>query len=375
MERKLSTFLVVFLVVCAHVSARAQEPLLRITSPENGAVVPEGKPLLITVSASPSVRLVGVLAWQPLPYPRQVGPNQFEMTIPETVPAGSYNLTAVGVTTTDVESEPVTIHVEREQTPTGLQVRPPFLSFPPDKFGFPIRVEAYFRDGSHIDVTHSAKTSFEPKDPAIATVDQNAMVVAVAPGQTYITVRYETALSAVVVFVQPALPKGPAPEVDTVTPETGVPGVTDVTVTGRNFGAVQGKAIVAIGSMKGIVKSWSDTKIIATIAPNAHKGSALVLQNGLYSNAVPFVPIGVFIDGGSGKLVSGKQVRIEGSGFGEQQGTGYLTVGDSKAEIVKWSSDEITFIVPEGIVIGRAVPIVVHQNGKSGEFRMISFKE
>ena len=48
------------------------------------------------------------------------------------------------------------------------------------------------------------------------------------------------------------------PMISTVVPASGLPG-TQVTITGSGFGAVQGSGQVLLGTMKGVVQSWSDT--------------------------------------------------------------------------------------------------------------------
>lgn len=380
-ETRLAIAVCAFVVQAwAALGANAQQSLLRITSPANGDLVIEGQPVRIVVSADPSVRMIFVLASHPLPEARPVGDNQFEMVIPKTVPPSRYNLTAVGVTSTDVESEPVSIQVEREDAVTGLSVEPSFLVFHEleDPYGMPVRVIASFIDGSHLDVTHSLKTSFAPKDPEIAKVDDQARVMPVGPGQTSIMVSYATAGSSgpvyAVMLVRCPLPKptGPAPEIDSVTPETGVPGVTDIIIRGRHFGETQGRSIVSIGNRNGIVKRWSDTEIVATVDGSAHRGEVFVFRDRQYSNAIPFTPVGLFIDAVSGAPTPGKQIHIQGSGFQSEQGSGYVTIADVKAQVVQWSSTEIIVTVPDFSPAGWSFQVAVHQDGKSVEFRLIS---
>jgi len=72
-----------------------------------------------------------------------------------------------------------------------------------------------------------------------------------------------------------------------VTPASGVPG-TQVTITGSGFGAAQGNGQVWLGSAYGVVQSWSDAQVVATVAAGSLSGNAMVLQNGVWSNAVSF---------------------------------------------------------------------------------------
>jgi IPT/TIG domain-containing protein len=64
-----------------------------------------------------------------------------------------------------------------------------------------------------------------------------------------------------------------------------------------------------------------------------------------------------------------------GSGFGAEQGPGYVAVGDAKAEVVSWNSTEIILIVPDSVIPGRVYKVSVHRNGQSQDFPMISFRE
>src|SRR5689334_16269261 len=59
-----------------------------------------------------------------------------------------------------------------------------------------------------------------------------------------------------------------APAVTSIVPSSAVPG-TQVTVTGVNFGATQGSGSILLGSKNGVVVSWSNTQIVATVATGA----------------------------------------------------------------------------------------------------------
>jgi hypothetical protein len=340
----------------------------------------EGQSLHITVSADDSVRVVGVLSGYPMPEAHPSGNNQFEMVIPKTVPPGRYTLTAVGLASTDVESEPVSIEVERDDPAIELEVQPSLLSFADLGDKFPLRVSARFADGSRLDVTHSPKTSFTPKDPRVVTVDDWGMALAIGPGQTSVMVSYgasenpgsEAVSTALLVNGPRPKPQGPAPEIDSVTPETGVPGVTAITIRGRHFAESQGTGYICLGTQNGIVKSWSDNEIVATVPERTHQGSIYVEQGGLASNALKFVPAGLSISAASGRLVPGAQVHILGSGFGSQQGSGYATIGATRADVVSWSSTEIVLTVPASVTSGKVFKVSIHQNAKSDEFPMIA---
>ena len=63
---------------------------------------------------------------------------------------------------------------------------------------------------------------------------------------------------------------------------------TAVTFDGSGFGAVQGSGVVWLGSTAGLVVSWSDTQVVATVGSSAVSGIARIQQNGVWSNAVGF---------------------------------------------------------------------------------------
>lgn len=76
--------------------------------------------------------------------------------------------------------------------------------------------------------------------------------------------------------------------VSSVSPSTNVAPGTQVTVTGSNFGVTQGTGQVWLGTAYGTVQSWSNTQIVASVAPGSLSGNAEVLQNGVWSPPVPF---------------------------------------------------------------------------------------
>jgi len=77
------------------------------------------------------------------------------------------------------------------------------------------------------------------------------------------------------------------PAITSVSPSSGAVGAP-VTITGSGFGAAQGSGNVWLGSTYGVVVSWSDTQVVATIASAAKSGTAKILQGGVWSNSVPY---------------------------------------------------------------------------------------
>jgi hypothetical protein len=58
-----------------------------------------------------------------------------------------------------------------------------------------------------------------------------------------------------------------------ISPNRGGTG-TAVTFTGTGFGAAQGSGVVWLGSTAGLVVSWSDTQVVATVGAGAVSGNA-----------------------------------------------------------------------------------------------------
>ena len=73
-----------------------------------------------------------------------------------------------------------------------------------------------------------------------------------------------------------------------ISPASGVAG-TSVTFTGAGFGSSQGSGVVWLGSTAGQVLSWTDTQVVAAVAPGAVTGIARVQQNAAWSRSFGFI--------------------------------------------------------------------------------------
>lgn len=132
----------------------------------------------------------------------------------------------------------------------------------------------------------------------------------------------------------------PLPTVTAISPSSGASG-TSVTFTGSGFGSTQGSGAVWLGGTNGVVQSWSDTQVVATVAPSAISGIARIQQNGVWSNAKTFIVLG-----GSASLlpsllnmVVGDTHTIEALGSNGQPVTG-LTWASSDTTVVSLSTDD-----------------------------------
>jgi hypothetical protein len=106
---------------------------------------------------------------------------------------------------------------------------------------------------------------------------------------------------------------------------------------------------------------WSDTQVIAAVEEGSASGNAMILQNGVMSNPVPFTvttaPQIANITPTSG--AAGTAVTITGTGFGAAPGM--VVIGSATAnEISSWSATQIVALVPSGSLSG---VVKVFQNG------------
>ncbi|MGO9227580.1 MAG: IPT/TIG domain-containing protein [Bryobacteraceae bacterium] len=150
--------------------------------------------------------------------------------------------------------------------------------------------------------------------------------------------------------------------ISSVSPTTGTPGITQVTIAGSGFGAAQGSGQVWLGTANGVVQSWSDTQIVATVAAGAFSGNAQVLQNGVTSNAIPFTVDALQIASVSPTSgAAGTSVTFTGSGFSASQGSGVVWLGSTAASsIVSWSDTQVIATVAPMALTGVAK---IQQNG------------
>ncbi|MBZ5556722.1 MAG: IPT/TIG domain-containing protein [Acidobacteriia bacterium] len=130
---------------------------------------------------------------------------------------------------------------------------------------------------------------------------------------------------------------------------------TQVTIAGSGFGGSQGAGQVWLGTAAGVITSWSDTQIVATVAPGSNAGNVQVLQGGVWGNAIPFTPASVtphidFLTPNAG--VPGTVVTIYGSGFGASRGSGVVSISGTSASITSWSDTLVSATVAAGTISG-----------------------
>jgi len=187
-------------------------------------------------------------------------------------------------------------------------------------------------------------------------------------GDQQVTATVNTGASSGTVKIQQASQlSNPVPftvvttNIQSVTPSNGVAG-TPVMITGSGFGATQLNGQVWLGTAPGVVTSWSDGLIQATVAQGSATGEAQVLQNGVLSNPVAFtvnVPQITSLTPSAGS--AGSTVTITGSGFGTSQGaSGVVWIGSTPGNVVSWSDVQVQATVASNAVSGI---VKIEQNG------------
>jgi len=183
---------------------RAQEGRVRITSPASGAVVHPGDTVVISVAADLSIEKLALIGEHPLGIGQVIAggapgvvargagsarPLQFTLKIPADIDPGAYHVTAIGTNSSgDVESEAITLQVEKAQPPQRLWAEPGSIQFTRIGDQIPVRVLGAFSDGTKNELTRSVSTSYTSSNPRIATVNKEGTVTAVSPGKTTISI-------------------------------------------------------------------------------------------------------------------------------------------------------------------------------------------
>ena len=199
------TSTLVLIAAIAFITARssAQQDLLRITSPGPGSIVHPGETVTISVSADYSVEKLALIGQHPLGVGQvlsggagiiargqgEMRPLQFVLRIPKEIQPGIYHVTAIGRTSGgDVESEALTLDVEKTQEPSRIWTEPALLQFTRTGDSIPVRVLGAFAEGPNEELTKSTKTTFTSADPRVATVTSSGMVTAIGHGKTAIQI-------------------------------------------------------------------------------------------------------------------------------------------------------------------------------------------
>jgi len=194
-------------------SLAAAPQTISITSPANGDIFHPGQAIPVTVDADPTVfRAVGVGGKYPIGRRSLTAPPyRFQLPIPADIPSGRYPLSALGLTMANkpVGSAPVTIAIERPDSPRELKSDLSALYF--DYVGDYVNMVLFgtFADGSSVDLTRSTLTTWASDNASVATVDNQGTVTAVGPGSAKIIIGNRNATTVVPVRVPKARTRRP----------------------------------------------------------------------------------------------------------------------------------------------------------------------
>jgi hypothetical protein len=212
-----------------------------------------------------------------------------------------------------------------------------------------------YSDGSSTDLTSSVTWTTSDRSVAMVlpTPVTHGIVGTANSGTATITAAFGGISASTSVTVTPSVAPT-VPNITDVSPATATAG-TQVTVTGTGFGSSQGNGSVWLGSTLGTIVTWSDAQVVATVATGSTTGTAQIQQAGISSNVLPFTvitPIISSITPASG--LGGTPVTINGTGFGNTQGTGQIWLGTAPGMVTSWSDTQIIATVAAGSATGTA---------------------
>ena len=204
------------ILVCGR-AADAQSPSpLQIIGPLDGTVVTAGQVVVVDVSAGPSVNVskgvsligTGAIGFSTADFSSL---STFALAIPAAIDPGPYAITAVALDFSNnlINSQSITLSVERSEVPIQLQVEPTAIRFPFAGEQLGLTVQAQLTGGSIADITRSTQTTYASADNLVATVSGDGLITAVGQGstdRTTITVEYRGLMATVSVSVPHNIP-------------------------------------------------------------------------------------------------------------------------------------------------------------------------
>ena len=150
-------------------------------------------------------------------------------------------------------------------------------------------------------------------------------------------------------------------QISAISPNYGAP-ASLISITGTNFGAIQGNGFVTVGGAFSRVVSWSNTLISIAVPSNATTGNIVVTAGGASSNGVAFTfypfPSLTGVSPSSGP--SGTPVTITGSGLLDAQGNATVAFNGVPALIASDTGGNILATVPAAATTG---PVTIRVNG------------
>src|SRR6267378_1158609 len=154
---------------------------------------------------------------------------------------------------------------------------------------------------------------------------------------------------------------------------SGAVGVS-ITITGTNFGTLQGTSTVTFnGTAAAPASAWSTTSITVTVPVGATTGNVVVNVLGTASNGSPFTvaPTITSLSQTSGAVSA--SLAITGTNFGTTQGASTVTFNGTTATAASaWSPTSITVSVPAGATTGNVVVTVLGTASNGSAFTVLA---
>lgn len=380
------------LIISAHPQ---NQPDLQISSPPNGATVPAGQTLSVTVTSPSGLTLQMVAVNGPDPIGFNVSatsaPAQFSIAIPADADAGPCALTANGVTQAgqQVVSAPVQIDIERSDPPASLSTLDS-SSLVLESMGEQVHsiILARFADSTIVNVTRSTMVSFASSNTAVATVDSSGTVTAQSAGSATINVTYTLGSQSLqlpipVTVNTPKLITSPA-SLSFSSQAVGTSSAAQqLTITNAASDPVSVLSVVPNGdfsetdncvSSSPLAPAASCTVSVSfsplvvgtrpgtlSVSNSANNASIVIALSG--TGTVAPAPNISTLSPTSGPV--GTSVTISGTNFGVSQGLSTVTFNGTASTPTSWSNASIVVPVPSGATSGNVVVTVggVPSNG------------
>lgn len=149
------------------------------------------------------------------------------------------------------------------------------------------------------------------------------------------------------------------PTITSINPDYGTYG-DSVTIRGTGFGSWDSGCSVLFKGREAPIYSWSDNTILTEFPMGSMSGDVVVTAGGRLSNPVPYGVFGIsHLHPSFG--MPGDLITAYGAGFGGEQGSNYITLGDMNLNVESWHEAYVKFLIPEDCPSGY---VTVHINGK-----------
>lgn len=146
-----------------------------------------------------------------------------------------------------------------------------------------------------------------------------------------------------------------------------------ITITGSNFGSVQGLSkVVFNGILVTSILSWAASSILVLVPIDATTGDVVVTVAGIDSNGITYsvIPTLVSLMPNSGAV--GALVTVLGTGLGSAQSNSTITFNGISAAVSSWGSTAIHVSVPNGATTGNVIVTVSGTATNGLSFTMLS---